>query len=606
MIGDNGAAMRGFGLRVITTWMWISAMLLSPAHGQDGRSSDAGAVDIESRLDAVEAIISTEPEAAIETLMALLEEAPDPSSAAYARIQFGLGLANYHRTFYSLAKQYFNQALETSHAQNNLDMLARLYNNLGVVNDLSRDYDQALQSYQRALEIEAERDRPLEVAEIYNNISLIYYNLGQSNDALNALERAQTYVGDETGSLIQGLIYQNQAINFYDLEQYDEYLAASNAALEIYRQQGQTLSELQVYFNLIEDGFRRTQDWAFIKTTLDGGMAKARSQNLPIMLAYFTVQKGKLALLEGNLDQAVADFEQSVAIFEELGFQAESLPDDLYLWWIEAYAKLGEPDAVMAKLQEFRAAERSREMGAQRNTINELKVQLEFNEQANELQQRTIELQREQARNLWLGFLSLSSLLIIIGLVSYHRIRLRNLENLYKLNRDALKRRDAERTRRENEVAPQDVMDEPSMDGDDDLLKAQRLRFIFDRVERVMTNEELYKQAGLTLPDLAQHVGFSKRLVSEAINLCAELSFPEYLSQHRVVFAMHLLDDVEQMHRSIDQILDEAGFSSRSAFYAAFKKGCGMTPKEYRKMSLRQPGRTGGSQPTPQPNDGHG
>lgn len=328
---------------------------------------------------------------------------------------------------------------------------------------------------------------------------------------------------------------------------------------------------------------------------LDDGLSKAESQDVPIMRAYFTVQKGKLALVEGDFDQAVADFEQSVTLFEELGFQAESLPDDLYLWWIETYAKLGQPDAVMSKIREFRAAERSREMAAQRNTINELKVQLEFNDQANELQQRTIELQREQARNLWLGFLSISSLLIIVGLVSYHRIRLRNLENLYKLNRDALKRRDAERARQQEQRVPDDVVIDQSVDEADEVFKAQRLRRIFDRIERAMANEGLYKQAGLTLPELAQHVGFSKRLVSEAINLCSELSFPEYLSQHRVVFAMHLLDDVEQLHRSIDQILDEAGFSSRSAFYAAFKKGCGMTPKEYRKMSLRQPGRTGGS-----------
>jgi len=132
---------------------------------------------------------------------------------------------------------------------------------------------------------------------------------------------------------------------------------------------------------------------------------------------------------------------------------------------------------------------------------------------------------------LWLGFVAISAFLIIIALVGYHRVRIRNLEQLYKLNKDVLKRRDAQRAPSKEDVSSGfAVEDAQPVDEQYDVLKAQRLRVVFGRVESAMNDQGLYRKSGLTLPELSDSLGVSKRLLSEAINLCAEVSFPEYLS----------------------------------------------------------------------------
>ena len=48
-----------------------------------------------------------------------------------------------------------------------------------------------------------------------------------------------------------------------------------------------------------------------------------------------------------------------------------------------------------------------------------------------------------------------------------------------------------------------------------------------------------------------------------------------------------VLRDASQDARPLQDLALEAGFNSRSTFYAAFKKACGMTPAEWRKQHVR-------------------
>ena len=555
---------------------------VEPSHGSD---------DIEAIYQQGRSLIPQDLDGAIALFEGLLmdnaEELPD---RWLAEVQFGLGLAYYHKTFYNLAKAHFTKALNTDHAKNNLDMQVNLYNNLGVVNDLTRQYDAAINNYQLALAVEQDRNRPIEMAEIYNNISLIYYNLNQWDDALRELDRAQALVVDLEAPFIQALIYQNKAINHYALGQFDDYSEATFEALAIYQAIDAHTQELQVMFNLSEDAFRRTGNMDEARRWIEEGLSQARAWDVGVMEAYFLLQAGKLALVENQPASALDHLNQATEQFESLGFEPQSIPDDLYLNLIESYARLGQVDQMLAALADLREAELAREMAVQRASVNELKTQLQFNEQASRLQQQTIELQAQRTRNLRLWFaLSIFFVLALAG-VGYHRLRIQSLQRLYALNQQAI-------VRHRQRIQGMDVDDlQLRSDGDglsdvDELATAEERRgqrWVFQRIEKAMREDRFYRHSGLTVPDLADRLNLSKRLVSESVNAFADATFPEYLNQFRVIHAMERLDDVASDHISIDQILDEAGFSSRSAFYAAFKKACGMTPKEYRKASRRK------------------
>ncbi len=546
---------------------------------------------IEDVLVEGRALIETDLDGAIEIFEVLLKERrSELGDRSLAQAHFGLGLAYYHKTFYNLAKDHFEQALSTEYGQSNPDMQVNIYNNLGVVNDLLRQYDAAISSYQRALEVESDRGRPIEMAEIYSNISLIYYNLGQWDDALSELERAQSLLNGVDAPLQQGLVYQNQAINLYALERFDDYLQAIQKALAIYRAGGAHTQELQIIYNLAEDGFRRTRDLDDIGRLVEDGTTKAQVNDVGIMQAYFLLQAGKLALLEGQPSHAVNNLNRAIERFKSLGFESQNLPDDLYLNLIEAHARMGEVDEMMLALSDFREAELAREMAMQRASVNELKTQLDFNEQASQLQQQTIELQAQRVRNVWLLFVLVTLCVVSLAGVAYHRLRIKSIQRLYELNQQSVIRH----RQRVKAIEPDERSLEPqnaaaiSIDEDDSAEEKRGQKWAFQRIEKAMREEQLYRHSGMTLPDFAERIHVSKRLVSESVNVFSDSTFPEYLNQFRVIHAMERLDDPASDHMSIDQILDEAGFSSRSAFYAVFKKACGMTPKEYRGASRRK------------------
>lgn len=390
--------------------------------------------------------------------------------------------------------------------------------------------------------------------------------------------------------LQQGLVYQNQAINFYALARFDQYLEVIQKALAIYRASGAHTQELQIIYNLAEDGFRRTRDLDGIGGLVEEGTNKAQLNDVAIMQAYFLLQAGKLALLEGRPSNAVNNFNRAIERFKSLGFESQNLPDNLYLNLIEAHARMGDIDEMMLALSDFREAELAREMAVQRVNVNELKTQLDFNEQASQLQQQTIELQAQRVRNVWLLFVLVILCVVSLAGVAHHRLRIRSIQSLYELNQRSIIRlrqwiKDIEPDERSLELQNAGAI---PIDEDDSSEDKRGQKWAFQRIEKAMREEQLYRHSGMTLPDFSEQIHLSKRLVSESVNAFSDSTFPEYLNQFRVIHAMERLDDPASDHMSIDQIFDEAGFSSRSAFYSAFKKACRMTPKEYRKASRRK------------------
>lgn len=551
---------------------------------------DEANIDVGRFVQNAKALMDEDVDAAIRALEPLLDrQSAQLADRWVAEVHAALGLAYYRKSFYNLARDHFSQALATDHAQGDLDLQVRIRNNLGVVNDLLRQYDAAIASYQGALDIEKGRNRPVEAAEIHNNISLVYYNLGQWQDALAELDKAQALIGAADAPFLQALIYQNQAINFHDLRRFDDYLAANRAALAVYRANQAHRQELQILYNLTEDSFRRRHDWSEARRLIEEGSTKAREHDVGIMQAYFRLQRGKLALVTDRSSEALEHFNAAARRFENLGLEPQSVPDDLYTGLIEAHAGLGSVGQVMESLEAYREAVLAREMAVQRASVNELKTQLQFKEKTSQLQRQTIELELERRRNLRLVFALALGFLILGALLGYYRLRIRHLQRLYDVNQESLRRHRLRLAEREASPAPArpEVAAPEAANESAGPVSPRGQKWAYQRIECAMKEDRLYRQSGLTLPALAERLKLPRRLVSESINGFAHATFPEYLNQYRTLHAMERLDDPDSAHMSIDQVLDDAGFSSRSAFYSAFKSACGMTPAEYRSASRR-------------------
>lgn len=96
----------------------------------------------------------------------------------------------------------------------------------------------------------------------------------------------------------------------------------------------------------------------------------------------------------------------------------------------------------------------------------------------------------------------------------------------------------------------------------------------------VMTEQKPYLNPDLSLAALANQLSVSTNYLSQTINQLAGQNFFDYINRHRVE---HALPELLASSRGIVDIAMAAGFNSKSAFYAAFRKHQGMTPGDYRK-----------------------
>ncbi|MEO0438427.1 MAG: helix-turn-helix domain-containing protein [Pseudomonadota bacterium] len=106
-------------------------------------------------------------------------------------------------------------------------------------------------------------------------------------------------------------------------------------------------------------------------------------------------------------------------------------------------------------------------------------------------------------------------------------------------------------------------------------------------LHRLMNEEKVYREMGLTLPQLAERAEVPSYRLRATINgALRHRNFNDYLNSFRISEAAERLADPKQEDTQILVIALEAGFRSLSSFNKAFRSAKGMTPTEFRRAQL--------------------
>ena len=104
---------------------------------------------------------------------------------------------------------------------------------------------------------------------------------------------------------------------------------------------------------------------------------------------------------------------------------------------------------------------------------------------------------------------------------------------------------------------------------------------LIDKLHQAMLQKQFHKDANIKLNDIAKHLVITPHKLSQLLNDNLGKSFALFINECRVEDAKKLLKEPNQF--TLEAIGFDAGFSSKSTFYATFKKVTGKTPSEYKK-----------------------
>ena len=106
------------------------------------------------------------------------------------------------------------------------------------------------------------------------------------------------------------------------------------------------------------------------------------------------------------------------------------------------------------------------------------------------------------------------------------------------------------------------------------------------RLQQLMEDEQLYRQHGLTISELAKHIGMREHQLRKLINEnLGYRNFNEYLGKYRLTEVENKLNDRTQDLIPILTLALDAGYKSINPFNRAFKARYHMTPSEFRGRS---------------------
>ncbi len=110
---------------------------------------------------------------------------------------------------------------------------------------------------------------------------------------------------------------------------------------------------------------------------------------------------------------------------------------------------------------------------------------------------------------------------------------------------------------------------------------------ILSVLRQLMDEECIYREMGLTLPELARRAEVPAYRLRATINTgLGYRNFNDFLNSYRIREAAERLADTAQQETQVLVIALESGFRSLSSFNKAFRRAMDTTPTEYRQQKL--------------------
>ena len=118
-------------------------------------------------------------------------------------------------------------------------------------------------------------------------------------------------------------------------------------------------------------------------------------------------------------------------------------------------------------------------------------------------------------------------------------------------------------------------------------LQEAEKELILEQLKQSMEVDKDFRNHLVSLPLISKKLNTPIHHISQVINEKRNQSFFEMIAEYRIREAQTILKDPSQAQLTIEDIADEVGYNSKSAFNRSFKKFTGQTPSEFKEKELK-------------------
>lgn len=270
---------------------------------------------------------------------------------------------------------------------------------------------------------------------------------------------------------------------------------------------------------------------------------------------------GYFLIKTGNIDEAERIFIKALKHLENTG--NEESKGKIFDGLSQVYDKKGDITRSFYYYKLFRNFTDSVKISQKDKEFNRLIRQYEVIKHQESIKDRELKLAKANHRIYLIGFALAIAIIITIFILVLYKRKNRMYHQLVETHQKLVK---AEKSQIVN-----DVNDESSI-GDS---------ILFGNIEKLMSEQRMYKQNDISLDKLAESTKSNRYYVSRVINRFSGKTFYNYVNGYRIKEAVRILSDTEN-NIPLKTLCAELGYNSLSAFYRSFYNEIGVPPSRYR------------------------
>lgn len=404
--------------------------------------------------------------------------------------------------------------------------LSTVYDSLGTLYWKMKNYEKAFFYSGKSLELAKRSGNYLNEIGIYSNLG-VYHNALQQTDSALYYYKLSIALAKKYNSLPSVAKNLMNIGNIYsgkrNYTQAEKYYMQS---LQICYSSG---IQYGIYLNWLNLGsnYQLQKEYSKAKSGYDSAFAWARKLKTPLEEKNVQESYYKLYRETGDLGKALIHYEK----FNEINQQINFLESKKQVAEIQAKYDVAVKDKAIEKIS------------------NEYKIKKTQNS---------------------LLILTIVFLLLAAGSLIYFLIyRNKSLKKLYERNVELA----------QSPFVFELLNHEKNQTETDDPLKR-----IFEKFVGLMESEKIYKEPNLTVNNIAKQINTNRNYLSNSIATYANTNFNNFINSYRIREAKRMI--LQNSSLTLNEVMYACGFNSRTTFYMAFQKFTGMSPQQFKELSL--------------------